>query len=289
MARALDWETDGKVWPFRANSRFASLEGVRWHWQRFDSSGQPQLLLLHGTGASAHTWAPLVPLLNARFDIMSVDLPGQAFSHCDDADLMSMVGMAQSLDALLRDQLFQPVLVVGHSAGAALLGQMILQGFVAPDRLVAIAPAFMPWRGIANHLFTPMAKMLAGASIVPRLFSRMSGSDESVRRLITRIGSAPIEEMVACYKVLVSNECHVANTLTMMARWELAALTPQLSSLSVPVDLVIGSADQAVPPEQAKQAAALLPQSQLHWLHGKGHLVHEEQPEAIARLVLGTT
>lgn len=285
MARPLDWDSDGKNWPCRANSHFMTLNRIRWHWQRFPAERKPQALLLHGTGASAHTWAPLIPLLTDDFDIIAVDLPGQGFSHCDDSALMSMVGMAQSVSDLLTDQNFAPSLVIGHSAGAALLAQMVLQAFIRPTRIIAIAPALMPWRGIAQHLFTPMARMLAGTSLMPRLFSRLSGSEQSVRRLITRIGSDPVPEMVRCYQVLVANEVHVGNTLTMMAHWDLESLAPKLPALSVPVDIVIGAADKAVPPEQAKQAVDALPHAKLHWIHGKGHLVHEEQPLAIARII----
>lgn len=285
VPKSLDWETDGINWPSRANSQFKTISDVRWHWQRFVALGKPQLLLLHGTGASAHTWAPLIPFLSTEFDILAIDLPGQAFSLCDEPDKMSMTGMAQCVAQLLSDQEFAPGLVVGHSAGAALVVRMALQGFISPARIVAIAPALMPWQGIAQHLFTPMARMLAGNSIMPRLFSRMSGSEESVQRLISRIGSEPVEEMVRCYQVLVRNEVHVANTLTMMARWDLASLTPELPALALPVDLVVGATDKAVPPEQARQAAKLLPNARMHWLHGKGHLVHEEQPQAIARII----
>lgn len=285
VPKSLDWETDGFNWPLRANSHLKTVSDVRWHWQRFDSPAKPQLLLLHGTGASAHTWAPLIPLLTPEFDILALDLPGQAFSLCDELTKMSMTGMAQCVAELISDQDFEPSVVVGHSAGAALAARMALQGLISPARIIAIAPALMPWEGIAQHLFTPMAKMLAGSSIMPRLFSRMSGSQESVQRLISRIGSEPIEEMVRCYQVLVGNEVHVANTLTMMARWDLASLTAELPALAVPVDLVVGATDKAVPPDQARQAAKLIPHARMHWLHGKGHLVHEEQPLAVARIV----
>ena len=65
MGNALIWERDGRDWPNRQASRFVRAAGIRWHVQAMGEG--PVLLLLHGTGASTHSWRRLAPLLATRF------------------------------------------------------------------------------------------------------------------------------------------------------------------------------------------------------------------------------
>ena len=107
MAERLDWTRDGRDWPHREASRFVEAGGVRWHVQRFardatapQATGPaPLVLLLHGTGASGHSWMRMLPWLRQHFDVMSVDLPGHAFSSLPAARQSPLPGMAQAAGA----------------------------------------------------------------------------------------------------------------------------------------------------------------------------------------------
>ena len=61
----MDWARAGDNWPHRESSRFVSSGARRWFVQQWPapSPKAPQLLLLHGTGASSHSWRSLAPLL----------------------------------------------------------------------------------------------------------------------------------------------------------------------------------------------------------------------------------
>jgi len=59
--RPLTLEADGADWPNRAASRKLRAGGVDWHVQILGRG--PTLLLLHGTGASTHSWRDVAPLL----------------------------------------------------------------------------------------------------------------------------------------------------------------------------------------------------------------------------------
>ena len=131
---ALDWDTDGADWPNREASRFIECGGLRWHVQVMapGAAERPAILLLHGTGAANHTWRTLAPLLAADFTVIAPDLPGHGFTGTPaDADL-SLPGIAASMSGLLevlRGSLgIVPSYAVGHSAGAAVLARMCLDG-----------------------------------------------------------------------------------------------------------------------------------------------------------------
>lgn len=282
--RALEFDADGAHWPNREHSVFLHAGGVRWHVQRAGEG--PALLLLHGTGSSTHTWRDCLPRLAERFDAIAVDLPGQGFSRAG-PQAMSLPGMSDAVAALLSALGRSPAWVVGHSAGAAVSVQLALDGRIAPVGLIGINPALHPLRGPIASLFAPLARMAAGVSIVPRLFSAFSSDAASVRRLLRKTGSRIDDRGVALYRTLVGNEVHVANTLEMMARWDLSSLSAPLPRLTCPFDLIVGMRDQTVPPAHAEAAARRLAGDgvRVHRIPDAGHLVHEEQPERVVSLI----
>lgn len=289
---ALNWSREGPHWPHHDRSSFLEAAGLRWHVQRFASTATPanppapRALLLHGTGASTHSWRGLAPLLCARFEVLCVDLPGHAFTGTpDDTRLFSMSGMAAAVGALLAALQAAPALVVGHSAGAALALRMALDGLLAPRLIVGINAALLPLGGPAAPLFAPMARLLAGLPVVPRLFAWRAGDPAVTRRLLAATGSRLDAQGVALYGRLVRHPAHAAGALAMMAHWDLPTLARDLPRLATPVHLVTGRNDRTVAPRQALQAQALLPAPArvgVTALPGLGHLAHEEDPAAVA-------
>ena len=133
MNARLAWEHDGLNWPNHAASRFVSAAGFQWHVQIMGEG--PALLLLHGSGASTHSWRDLAPKLAAHFTVIALDLPGQGFTQAPPASGFSLSAMAQSIAALLHELRVAPALVVGHSAGAAIAVRMAIDGLIAPKAI----------------------------------------------------------------------------------------------------------------------------------------------------------
>jgi magnesium chelatase accessory protein len=71
----------------------------------------------------------------------------------------------------------------------------------------------------------------------------------------------------------------------MMAHWDLEQLARDLPRLAVPLTLVTGSVDLAVPPEVVFRTRDILPSAEIKLELGLGHLAHEESPERIAVIV----
>ena len=117
-----DWEKEGRDWPNRDASRFVFAAGIQWHVQVMGAG--PTLLLLHGAGAATHSWRDLAPLLAKYFTLVAPDLPGHGFTGTPGGDGLSLPGMASGLAALLSKLEIEPMLAVGHSAGAAVALRM---------------------------------------------------------------------------------------------------------------------------------------------------------------------
>ena len=58
----------------RDASRFIDVDGMKVHYR--DEGSGPPLLLLHGTGASLHTFNAWAAALSPHFRVVRMDLPG---------------------------------------------------------------------------------------------------------------------------------------------------------------------------------------------------------------------
>ena len=52
------------------------VQSNSWEFRLHESGRGPALLLLHGIGANLFCWASVIPLLNRKFRVIAVDLPG---------------------------------------------------------------------------------------------------------------------------------------------------------------------------------------------------------------------
>ncbi len=301
MASGLDWRTDGRDWPHRERSRFVDVAGQHWHVQQWPPPrpDAPSWLLLHGTGASTHSFRALAPLLATHVGIVAPDLPGHGFSGSAPIGRAGMEGMAQAVRMLLRELGVAPVCTVGHSAGAAIAVRMRLREDAnaekaekagatpaAPHRLIGLNAALLPLGGLAGTLLSPAAKLLALNPLAPYFFSWHAAQGAVLTRLLRSTGSRLDAEGAALYRQLIESPAHVAGALTMMAQWDLPALARDLPRLRTPLDLVVAEADGTVPPSDAERVRRLLPGVTVHRLPGLGHLAHEEAPATVAELLL---
>jgi len=282
--RTLNLDRDGRNWPNRETSRIVTAAGIDWHVQRLGQG--PPVLLVHGTGASTHSWSWLAPRLKDRFSLILVDLPSHAFTSTVPAYRMTLPGVAAALGDLLTAMAIAPALAIGHSAGAAILTRMALDGLTTPPLIVSINGALMPFPGAAAHIFPAMAKVLFLNPFTPRFFAWRAGQGGAVDRLIEGTGSDIPPRSLDLYRRLFQSPGHVAGALAMMANWDLARLIRDLPKLQTNLVQIVGSNDRAIPPDQAYQVAKCVPRAEVELLRGLGHLAHEEDPDRVARAIV---
>jgi magnesium chelatase accessory protein len=283
MTARLAWDQDGLDWPNRSASRFVEAGGIRWHVQVLGRG--PVLLLVHGTGAATHSWRALAPLLARHFTVVAPDLPGHGFTGAPKPGGVSLPGVAASLASLLQVLNIAPGAVAGHSAGAAILARMALDGSIAPSWLVSLNGAFVPFHGVAAQWFSPAARLLASVPLVPRLFASFVGDRSAVERMLRGTGSTIDLQGIELYSRLLHNPGHVEGALGMMANWDLRPLQRDLPRLKARLLLVTGRNDRTISPAEALRVRAVVPGTEIVSLPGLGHLAHEERPEAVAALI----
>ena len=282
-SRELTFAREGADWPNRQASAFVKASGLRWHVQTIGTG--PDVLMVHGTGASTHSWEGLAPLLAQRFRLVAPDLPGHGFTQAKRTPDLSLPGMARALASLLGALEVSPKMVIGHSAGAAILARLCLEGAISPKLFVSLNGAFLPFGGMGRLLFPSIAKLLFLNPLAPRLFA-WSADKAAVANLLKGTGSKIGPRGVDLYARLFRNPGHVAGALGMMANWDLTDLRRELRQLNAKVLLIVGDNDKAVPPRDADDVAAEIPGATVETIRRTGHLAHEERPDEVCRIIM---
>ncbi len=86
-----------------------SISALKW------GSGEPRLVLVHGSGQNAHTWDTVALALNVP--LIAVDLPGHGHSSWRDDTTYSPQGMAEDLAVVIQQHAANAAAIVGMSLG----------------------------------------------------------------------------------------------------------------------------------------------------------------------------
>lgn len=265
-------------------SRLVAADGLQWN---ISEMGQGEtILLVHGTAASVHSWRDVMPLLTESYHVLAVDLPGHGKTRAQSSRDYTMDRMARGLSAVLAVLGLSPVIVAGHSAGAAILACMCAGKSLKPDRYVSFNGAFYPFAGLAGSWFSPIAKFMAINPLLPRFLSGVV-TRATVERLLRDTGSTVSPAHIEHYHALFKDPKHVAAALGMMAAWDLSGMDACLSRISAACMFVAGDRDKAVPPDTADRAAAKCHVAKAVHIAGYGHLLHEEDPILAAQIIKG--
>ncbi len=271
-------------WPFRQAARTQRVGGIDWYLIDTGPRDAPAIWLLHGLGASGHSFHRMIAALAQDYRVIVPDLPGQGFSIATNPRRFGLDAMAQDVLALSLALKVPVNVAIGHSAGAAI--SLRLAEEVPVQAVVGINAALGVFEGAAGVLFPLLAKGLAAAPFAASLFARLSGNARSVDRLLAGTGSVLTPAQRDLYLTLVRKPAHVAGALGMMAQWRLDPLVERLTWASVPTLLLAAEKDNAVPPAVSDQAAARMRKADVLRLPGLGHLAHEEAEDGLTGIIL---
>ena len=268
-------------WPHRALSRSVAVGPLHWHLQL---GGQgPLMVLLHGTGSSAHSWADVVPALWPLATVLAVDLPGHGFTTGAGADQLALPQMAGALDALLRQlRLGPPRLVVGHSAGVALALRWALDSPAGPQAIAGFNPSLVPPPALYTRLLAPLVSPLATAPWMAAGLAGLVARGHLVDSMLTSTGSAVPEAQRRRYATLFGRPEHVRGAMGFMAATDLPAINAAGPGLGLPLHFVLGAQDPWVPEHRLRPVlATAFAQARVDRWPG-GHVLHEAQPDRAA-------
>ncbi|MEM9233937.1 MAG: alpha/beta fold hydrolase BchO, partial [Pseudomonadota bacterium] len=197
----------------------------------------------------------------------------------------SLPQVAHDISRLLTSLTYSPDIIIGHSAGAAIAVELIGKQKLRPDCVISLNGAFRPFGGFASMVFPVMARLMHLNPFTAPVLAMSARRKDRIRRLIEQTGSSLRAEQLDTYARLLSAPGHISGVLAMMANWDLAGIEKQLASLPCPMLFVAGTGDRAVDPSEAGVFSGIVPEGELLKLQGRGHLLHEEEPEVVASII----
>ncbi len=236
----------------------------------------PALLLVHGLGGSARTWAPLVPPLSRAARVHAVNLRGCGGSSRGTGP-WTLARAADDIEAVAAALGLDSCVAIGHSLGGVIVEEWIVRRPPAVRGAVLISTSSR-----LNEKATENWRRLA--EIVEA--RGLSGSAASQSR-----GFA--EEFAARHPEVVAEQTRIAAESDPKVYAEQARAassydyTEALGAVACPVLVLQGLADRLTPPGGSVLLhRALPPGARLEMIEGAGHNLPAEMPERVARMIL---
>lgn len=263
-------------------ARFAvTAAGARIHYRDQGSSEHPVLVLVHGSSSSLHTWEPVVSLLQNRFRLLSMDLPGHGLTGPHpDADYTAKA-MTSAVLAVMDDAGVAAAVWVGNSMGGWVSWRSALSHPERVRGLVLLDSAGAP--------FDEPPSLTIGLRLLQTSLGRALLLNVTPRSLVeqglreTFVDQSKVtDQMTDRYWELLRYPGNRQATLDRGAADREPEKFAELASLKLPTLLLWGAEDTAIPILHADKFAEKIPHATLTIYSDVGHLPMEEIPEQVA-------
>jgi pimeloyl-ACP methyl ester carboxylesterase len=249
-------------------------------------AGEP-LVLLHALGASRRAWAPVLPALEARFDVLAPDLPGFGDTPPLPPDVEpSPDALAWAVDGLLADLGIDRPHVVGNSLGGWIA--LELAAIRPVVSLTLLSPAGLWRRGTPRYDRVSLRTSRRLARSAPAVLSRLVGHPLG-RALVLGQSHGRPRRMTAEQARTVIHDVGTCPGFD-------AALTATLERhyvspgpLGAPVTVAFGTRDLILLPWQSRHLDELPSDTIVKVLPRCGHFPMADDPAAVVAVIVAST
>ena len=285
----------------KSESSFINVRGLRYHVRRWPASskgaGAPKIVLLHGWMDVSASFQFLVDALRRDWDVHAPDWRGYGLTQWGQADCYWFPDYLADLDALLGHiEPAMPVHLVGHSLGgnvaamyAGVQPQRVakfvnLEGFgMAPTRAEQAPKRYARW--LEELRDPPGLRPYAGfAALAQRLIeSNKRLSKEKADFLARHWGHENEDGTVT----LRSDPAHKIINPVLYRYEEVRACWQQVQAPVLWVDAAESDTLKRIGLDQSQHAErrAVFKNLRYETVAEAGHMLHHDQPEAVARLI----
>jgi 3-oxoadipate enol-lactonase len=236
----------------------------------------PAVVLLHGLGSSSADWPEQHAVLEARYRVVAVDLPGHGRSALPERAL-TVESMARDVAGLLTRLGEGPAHILGLSLGACVALRLAL---AAPERVRSLT------------LVNPFARVQPGgigdvARLTLRMFLLGTAPMSAVAAHVAR-RLFPWPEQRALYEGAVASLAQTSRRAYFAAMRALARFDArgQVAAIRHPTLIVAGDRDTSVPLAAKLALADAIPRARMLIVPGSGHATPHDRPEIFNRALL---
>lgn len=249
--------------------------GATLHYSLGGQSG-PAVVLLHGLGSSSADWPEQRPVLEARYRVVAVDLPGHGGSALPGGRL-TVERMATEVGAVIARVEAGPAHVIGLSLGACVALRLALTLPAAVRSLVLVNPFARPaLTGPGDAARLAFRLLLLGSAPMTVMASHVA------RRLFPWPEQRLLYEAAAASLAATSRRAYF-ETMRALARFDARG---QVAAIRHPTLVVAGDRDTSVPLAAKLTLARAIPRAELLIVPGSGHATPHDRPREFNEAVL---
>jgi pimeloyl-ACP methyl ester carboxylesterase len=241
----------------------------------------PPVLLLHGLGASVYSWRKTIePLAQAGYHVVAFDNRGFGASGKPSRGYGNAV-LAGLVVAVMDSLHFADAVVVGHSMGGAIAGEVALR---YPDRVRGLVLIDAAGYGIRAPLVLRLASVpvigaiataLRGRHVVERLL-RFTYADPS------RVTQADVDQ----YYAPVADPEFGPAFRAVLREFDFTALRGRLGAVRAPTLVLWGAGDRMIPATFGRAMVTDLQRGAFVLVPGAGHDLQEEASDEVNRALI---
>ena len=265
-------------------SNFVSIDGLSVHYRdtgvRTDSL---PIVLLHGTGASLHTWQGWVDELSKNRRVITLDLPAFGLTGPNAENDYSPAAYVEFTKQFIEAFGIESCVLGGNSLGGGIAWQTAVAHPDLIKKLILVDASGYPNKSKS----VPIAFQLAKVPVLNKLLSVItprSVIEKSVRNVY---GNPDLvtEELVDRYYDLTLRPGNRKAFVTRMQRGGYEDQSDKIKTLTQPTLIIWGEKDLLIPVENARKFASELPNNKLVVYPDLGHVPMEENPGETVKAV----
>lgn len=242
------------------------------------------IVLIHGTGASLHTWNGWTSTLKNQRRVIRFDLPGFGLTGPEPQNNYTIENYTDYLIKLLDALGIPKAIVAGNSLGGYIAWATAIRYPDRVSKLVLVDASGYPYQAesvpIAFKLSqNKLAKILL-KNFIPKFIVRSSIEN------VYGDPSLVSDDLVDRYYQLALREGNRAAISERFTQTQPGDLRFKLGELTVPTLLLWGGKDKLIPLHVGEQFKKDIPHSTLVVFDELGHVPHEEAPETTLSPVL---
>jgi len=280
----------------QSESRFLDIRGLRYHVRHWPASGAPKMVLLHGWMDVSASFQFVVDALKRDWDVYAPDWRGYGLTAWSGADAYWFPDYFADLDLILDDiSPGAPVHLVGHSLGGNIA---MLYAGIRPERIARLVnlegyglSATRPEQAPSRYARW-LDELKEGARLRP--YESFAALADRLRKDNPRLSAERAEYLAQHWGkeesgsvVLRGDPVHKIVNPVLYRLDEARACWQRVSAPILWIDGSESQTQRRLGHDSAQQAERRAAFRNLRFvaLENAGHMMHHDQPEALARLV----
>jgi pimeloyl-ACP methyl ester carboxylesterase len=253
-----------------------------------EAADAPHIVLVHGLGSAATAWKPLAPLLQSRYNVITVDLPGHGNTPLNKSQPMDPHSLAKLIVKEVADQFdVTDFDLVGNSWGGWIALEMAAEHPETVKSVIALAPA--------GFWLASFIQSFPGEKIT-RLLAKNTAALASTflkHEWARKIGFENVSPLWRNYSAdlcldatlaMANAEGYVPGSNGMLKK----RFDSTIDS-SIPVTIIFGDSDNTLPETLCQERTMAPAHSQWKVFDNCGHAPMWDHPEAVAEEIFAAS